>query len=121
MKKAIKKKWIKALRSKEYQQGKYTLRSSDNEFCCLGVLCDLYARENSDISWDDNSGYPDHYTFDGRSMYLPITVRQWAGLDESNPLVKTSKGRELSLGVLNDNDDFGLTFKGISDAIERSL
>lgn len=35
------KRWIKALRSGKYKQGKKALRTSNNEFCCLGVLCDV--------------------------------------------------------------------------------
>lgn len=41
MKKRLKNQWIKALRSGEYKQGRQRLRSSKEEFCCLGVLCDI--------------------------------------------------------------------------------
>ena len=37
----IKTKWIEALRSGKYEQGKGKLRSEDNKFCCLGVLADV--------------------------------------------------------------------------------
>lgn len=37
----LKKKWLKALRSGEYQQGTNYLRTDQDEFCCLGVLCDI--------------------------------------------------------------------------------
>jgi hypothetical protein len=47
MDKAVKKQWIAALRSGEYQQGKGWLRTVNpqgkgNVFCCLGVLADLH-------------------------------------------------------------------------------
>jgi len=46
MRKIIAKKWIKALRSGKYKQGKGYLKqfTSKNEprHCCLGVLCELY-------------------------------------------------------------------------------
>lgn len=37
----IKAEWIAALRSGKYEQGRYTLRTPDNKFCCLGVYCDM--------------------------------------------------------------------------------
>lgn len=40
--------WTDALRSGEYKQGKYALRNTRNEFCCLGVACDLLG-----IVWKD--------------------------------------------------------------------
>jgi hypothetical protein len=33
--------WVKTLRSGEYQQGSTVLRTIDDKFCCLGVLCDI--------------------------------------------------------------------------------
>lgn len=36
----LKAKWVKALRSGEYKQGRHYLRSNEH-FCCLGVLCNL--------------------------------------------------------------------------------
>lgn len=33
--------WADALDSGDYEQGIGMLRSDDNKFCCLGVLCDL--------------------------------------------------------------------------------
>ena len=46
MNQKIKERWVKALRSGKYKQGKGWLRKSSgpkkkSEFCCLGVLCDL--------------------------------------------------------------------------------
>jgi len=48
MKKSIRNKWIKALRSDEYEQGRGQLAIPVNEhdaFCCLGVLCDVLGEE----------------------------------------------------------------------------
>lgn len=41
MRNVTKEEWVTALRSGEYRQGKGFLRNSDDEYCCLGVLCDL--------------------------------------------------------------------------------
>ena len=44
MNKEVKKKWVDALRSGEYAQGRSSLRDHD-EYCCLGVLCELAVKE----------------------------------------------------------------------------
>jgi hypothetical protein len=36
----IKQKWVEALRSGKYQQGQGILKGG-NEYCCLGVLCEV--------------------------------------------------------------------------------
>lgn len=51
----LKAKWIAALRSGEYQQGRGRLRTDDNRFCCLGVLCAVTGREF--IEADSTTGY----------------------------------------------------------------
>ena len=49
MNKTIMKKWVKALRSGKYKQGRGTLcqvdKKGNESFCCLGVLCDLYNKD----------------------------------------------------------------------------
>jgi hypothetical protein len=37
--------WLTALLSGEYVQGKEKLRTRDDKFCCLGVLCDVLPEE----------------------------------------------------------------------------
>jgi hypothetical protein len=37
----IKQAWVKALRSGKYKQGRTYLRSSNEKWCCLGVLADV--------------------------------------------------------------------------------
>ena len=46
----IKQKWVNALRSGEYEQGSEKLYSGRG-YCCLGVLCDLYSKENG-LKWE---------------------------------------------------------------------
>ncbi len=48
----LKKKWVAALRSGEYKQGRNRLhRKVDNSFCCLGVLCEVagYQKEEGEM------------------------------------------------------------------------
>jgi hypothetical protein len=37
----VKQKWVAALRSGNYEQGKNYLKTFNGKFCCLGVLCDI--------------------------------------------------------------------------------
>jgi hypothetical protein len=47
-------KWVNALRSGEYQQGKGVLHNPDtNTYCCLGVLCEVTDREFRAVNPDD--------------------------------------------------------------------
>lgn len=63
MNKEIKERWIEALESGKYPQGRGALRrtrpnASADEFCCLGVLCDIMEPE----MWTgDGDGYWQHY------------------------------------------------------------
>ena len=108
----IKQKWVDALRSGEYQQTQRYLRT-DNGFCCLGVLCDLYGKENN-VEWNlVNNGH--NYEFQEFESYLPSSVRKWADLEDPNPLVNDE---ESTLVRLNDS---GSTFEQIADVIEHQL
>ncbi len=50
----LKDKWLNALRGTDYQQGTGTLRSNNNKFCCLGVLCDVVGYEWHQPTEDHN-------------------------------------------------------------------
>ena len=64
MNKEIKEKWLKALRSGEYTQGQGFLKQmKDNtpQYCCLGILCDIAAKEGI-LEWEqEDFGSPFHY------------------------------------------------------------
>jgi len=108
----IKQKWVDALRSGEYQQGQNYLRT-DNGFCCLGVLCDLYGKENN-VEWNlANNGH--NYEFQDNGSILPLSVMVWSGIEGQNPDI--DNGTE-TLSGLNDN---GYTFIEIADVIEKQL
>jgi hypothetical protein len=82
--------WITALVSGDYDQGKGLLRKG-NQFCCLGVLCDLYILKNpGKAHWKQGVEDSFHVTnmddeFGWRS-FLPMAVRQWAGIVDAAPL-----------------------------------
>lgn len=106
----IKSKWLAALRSGEYKQGKGQLRKEDN-FCCLGVLCDLHAKE-TEQKWEVDYVGGNYLNHCGN---LPLAVRDWAGLGSANPKIE---GDWLS--NYNDNEP-GKSFAEIADLIEKHL
>lgn len=114
----IKQLWIDALRSGEYKQGQNRLRLRD-EFCCLGVLCDLHQKENPTLGrWVYGYAYasaPNQHTnvqFEGK--LLPFMVAKWSGLNDHDPYLN-DKNRASSL------NDAGMSFPQIADLIEKEL
>ena len=109
--------WTAALRSNDYEQGKDYLQC-DGLFCCLGVLCDLHAKETG-ISWDA-PGFEDDVCYSKyleAYEFLPDEVIEWAGLESHNPRVAYN-GTQQSLSELNDDDK---PFSLIADLIEQQL
>lgn len=117
--------WIKTLRSGEYQQGKQELRTPENEYCCLGVACDLYAKEFGK-RWGKNK--KGERTFMGNNAWLPMPVAEWLGLDltqvepENDAAPDGPKGVRPRVGglYLDDLNDGGKSFDTIAGVIERS-
>ncbi len=87
MNSVIKAKWLNALRSGKYKQGTRALRSKD-KYCCLGVLSDLYAKENGK-RWKHNR-LNDVWLMEEENGILPRPVLEWAGLtDRTRKLLVT--------------------------------
>lgn len=119
MNQAIKKQWVNALRSGQYTQASGNLRSNLGH-CCLGVLCDLYAKEMGK-EWEchqtaDKNSFP-HYSFQNETSFLPVSVIEWAGLSRPSPTVKISEAWE-ELAYLNDQP---VSFEEIANLIEEQL
>jgi len=138
------KKWVEALRSGNYKQGKGALRvtqgrelsPSEDRFCCLGVACDLAEREGVmlDVNFTTRGDQYEHdgvwdVSYDGDHLELPEAVQDWLGIHESNPLVA-----RLSIeryGLLDDayrfklddynNPDLNRTLAEINDGIDNSF
>lgn len=101
MKKVIKQKWLKALRSGKYKQGNGKLRSKDN-YCCLGVLCIVTGNtKNRDMSQQypiqDLMGYTN-------------TPKEFCGLTNT---------QQVKLASLNDICN--MSFKEIAAYISRNI
>ena len=124
----VKAKWLEALRSGKYRQSRYRLRSLDNGFCCLGVLCDIYTKEVGG-SWKlDKAGLSDSYEMVSDSGHesvtseLPSFVRNWADLEWFNPQVHVAKGEcDFVPATLAELNDEGRSFKEIADIIDHQL
>lgn len=124
------KQWVDALRSGEYEQtrGKLHRVVADDQLtnekpgmCCLGVLCDLAAK----------AGVVEAHQLGNLMQYgeethvLPRAVKSWAGFEFDNPyvdhVVEFGEGPEQAHDPLSLlNDDFGLGFEPIADAIEAT-
>lgn len=109
MKKDVAEKWVAALRSGLYKQGRNALKSKDG-YCCLGVLCDI-----SGVDTFDTDEFGDEYYL-GHCSNLPDQVVQYAGVRGKDPLpIEGSLG--FSLANLNDRGD---TFEQIATVIEKN-
>ena len=123
MKPDIKQKWVDALRSGEFKQGRNALRQIvDGQplDCCLGVLCELHRREHPErFKWvQDHQQCHLFNPEDSTSTYsfLPHAVCVWAGLDpfqEADP--------HLGSDTASEHNDSGRTFEEIAKLIEESL
>lgn len=115
MNQEIKQKWIDALRSGEYQQGRGRLCGS-GAFCCLGVLCDLHAQETGN-DWIEELYGSDARFYLGQTLSLPYEVTDWANFDSFVYVDYNNKSD--SLPYLNDK--IKLSFTQIADIIEEQL
>jgi hypothetical protein len=121
MNQEIKAKWVVALRSGEYEQGTGQLRM-DDQYCCLGVLCDLHSKEDNTAGWKPSSSFADDFDYHTEQAkeggLLHPAVRDWAGLDSVDPLICINTSVSENISTLNDG---GKTFAEIADLIEAQL
>lgn len=133
----IKKQWIEALTSGEYQQGKLMLglqgepdKGEPDKFCCLGVLCELAvkagvieppSRVYEDVTEPDVIEPPPRalgrmlfYGEDRQTSVLPRKVMDWADLDEFNPKIGL-------YSIASWNDAHAKSFSEIAAMIKESL
>lgn len=124
----IKAEWLKRLKSGQYIKGrkmlKEVLTTNESRHCCLGVLCEIYAEQNT-AEWK-----PMMHTTLGKcqkivinsdddttaSAVLPDNIVKWSGLEDNNPEIKHDNGS--SIAELNDNTP---TFEEVIKVIEEQL
>lgn len=125
MNQEIKEKWVAALRSGEYKQAAGALKVNTKEgpaYCCLGVLCDLYAKEFDEEWTTDTSSVTgkEYILFLDYETTLPSNVMLWAGLLHSNPSIDLAEafGGRSNLAQYNDA---GYSFEEIAEVIEAQF
>ncbi len=114
-------KWLTALRSGEYDQATGKLRElNDNGdvvgYCCLGVACEI-----SGLGTWEGEDYLVNGVMDPEVVgLLPVAVREWLGFDTSNPALDVPEDEDETAysSATEANDDYGLSFGEIADAIE---
>jgi len=107
MKAGIKKRWISALRSGKYKQGTGQLRDAQNNFCCLGVLCDVQGRH-----WWKPEGT-------GEWTIGVGDQQDWLG-PNNEKLIRDIGGYEHRTKLIKMNDS-GKSFEQIARYIEQHL
>ena len=111
------KKWVAALRSGKFRQGRGRLAKRDKskhiQYCCLGVACRVYEQETGKtISMNGTRCGDEVKFFDGEADLLPSSVADWLN-------IKDSSGDFGTTSLMSLNDKSKLSFKEIADEIER--
>lgn len=128
----IQTKWLEALESGEWLQGKLELKSLfsfqgnpdepvKHAYCCLGVLCELCGLDwtagpaSIGFEFGNNSGYHNNYLPGGFEEIIGLR-NSWASFIIQ---IKTATGTPFtSLTEMNDSD-IGITFKDIAAYIRH--
>lgn len=105
----IKKAWIKALRSGKYLQGRNALRKptidkNKDQFCCLGVLCDII----DSSKWEKPKDYC-HFEWNECSAFLHSSISKEQNISN---LIEEK--------LIKMNDD-GHSFDEIASYIEKEI
>lgn len=104
----FKTRWVEALRSGKYKQGRERLRSRCDEYCCFGVLCDIV----DPAGWVRDTGYMYH----GHYTLPSSTVLKKVGLmGKSTPVFSEQVDDLIRM------NDRGASFNEISDWIEENI
>lgn len=119
MNQEVKDKWIFALRSGKYEQGRNAL-FCEGKYCCMGVLCDLFAKEKN-IEWENGEFFSqdNHKAILKETAIIPDEVQLWAGIKSKNPSITIEGQKTTSLGYLNDYLEY--SFEDIAHLIEKQL
>ena len=117
MKKDIAEKWVAALRSDLFVQGKDMLANIERtQHCCLGVLCEI-AIENG-VRVRVRTEGEEYMRYDGEGYRLPRVVKEWADMMFDDGRLFDEDTEDLPPDSLAELNDSGLSFKEIADHIE---
>ncbi|MFC3453979.1 hypothetical protein [Amycolatopsis speibonae] len=115
----VKRIWLDALRSGEFRQARGAMRLSDGFMDPLGILCELYRRDQGG-NWAPRD---DGWVFrDARNQYaaggdLTPAILKWAG-SRASRCGLAAPGATWAIANLNDS---GAPFAEIAELIEENL
>ena len=108
----IRDKWIDALRSGQYKQGHRVLRSAGDNYCCLGVLCEVERLTCKLVR---------NYFYDFAGHVSDINYLGYSNIDASGKLPTAVSyidgSTETQSSALADLNDEGFTFDEIAEII----
>lgn len=111
MKKEIAEQWADALESGKYQQGfDGYLRRGDN-WCCLGVLCDVVGSPSHDV-YENGRFYFGNGPVERDAVHLPKSVMELCELKSVSP--------KIGHQYLTNTNDNGASFKVIAKLIREN-
>lgn len=96
-------KWLKALRSGEYEQTTEILQNKHG-FCCLGVLCKVAEKDGLHVEHNEDNA------LSGDTLTDQMEVNLWAQIPTPERAM-----------LMKLNDENGHSFEEIADYIERNL
>lgn len=116
-------KWIEALESGTYNQGKYKLRTvgkdGSSNYCCLGVACELLVKSNIG-NWNEEGlyyeiplqGTPNNTGYQQSSVSIPVILHKILGFKRPGGI------HTATFMDWNDTDD--LSFAEIAKKIREN-
>lgn len=107
MRECVKDKWVAALKSGKYKQGRGQL-NGENGYCCLGVLCEVFIAEGGVLSVRHLSRVTE---YNGETKYPPAPVLHWAGIRSISGM---ASGANYSVAAVNDSN----SWQGFTPSIE---
>jgi len=130
MKAEVKERWLQDLRSGEFKQGKGVLRTKSDEFCCLGVLCNIIdpnAWEGTVSHWVDQA--ENEYGGKGADVeaYIypqPLSPTEDLGGEVLHTFLSSKFLQEVGLKkslahALAELNDEGNSFEALAEMIEE--
>lgn len=102
-------KWVDALRSGKYKQGRYSL-NKNGKFCCLGVACEVAAANGVPLKVTKNKKFT---LYNAQRAFLPDAVIVWLGFNKE-------KSGEFEGALMEENDTHRQTFEQIVKIIEEA-
>ncbi|WP_420431472.1 hypothetical protein [Candidatus Poriferisocius sp.] len=104
--------WVEALRSGDYQQGIRFLRNTNDNYCCLGVLCDLV---------DPKGWGPPREEWVGHTGSASTPSPEVGGVLEEAIEGSGWETEDLCYQLMKANDKLFWDFDKIADFLEKEL